>query len=264
MQSYASLRWVDGPRVTVYLGPEAYRIDPPRPITHPPPPPPVWPATEAVRRYEATPVTAHPFFERLRREPVDLRRLWKLLANLRACITLDFPRRLAALTARVDDDRIRAILAKQLNDELGNGDFSRAHRHLFEHMIGGVAATLEPPAVTEELVQPGREFGQELERLYVRADPHEGLGASLLVEVYGKQVDAFIADEFRRQRAVSPQTLEWLHLHEALEVDHVDESMVLARLLPSSGPRLDGAWRGVRAVADGSWRFFDGMYRRCF
>jgi hypothetical protein len=131
-------------------------------------------------------------------------------------------------------------------------------------MLEAISATLEPSAVTGELVAPGLEFGRELERLYVTADPFEGLGASLIVEVHGKHVDAFIADEFRRQRAVSPDALEWLHLHERLEVDHADESMDLARLLPSGGPRLEAAWRGVRAVAHGSWQFFDGMYRRCF
>ncbi|MDC3959955.1 iron-containing redox enzyme family protein [Polyangium jinanense] len=264
MQSYASLRWVDEPRVTVYLGPEAYRVEPPRTTVKAKPAPALEPATEVVRHYEATPATAHPFFERLRREPVDLERLWKLLANFRAAITLDFPQRLAALTARVEDDRIRCILAKQLNDELGNGDFSRAHRNLFEHMFAGIAATLSSAEITDELVRPGRDLGLELERLYVTADPYEGLGASLVVEIYGKHVDAFVADEFRRQRSVAPQTLEWLHLHEQLEVDHADESMELARLLPSSGSPLEAAWRGARAVANGSWRFFDGMYRRCF
>ena len=179
MHSYASLRWVDGPRVTVYFGPEAYRVDPPRARVTAPVATPPGSAVDLMNHHEATPVTAHPFFARIAREPVALGRLWRLLANFRVGVVHDFPRRLAALTARVDDDRLRCVLAKQLNDELGNGDFSRAHRGLFERMIEGLSAW-RPADVSAELTEPGREFGRELERLYVTADPYEGLGARSL------------------------------------------------------------------------------------
>jgi DMATS type aromatic prenyltransferase len=266
LQSYASLKWADGPKVTVYLAPEVYRVCPPRDASSAPtlaPPRGATPAEELVRHHEATPVTAHPFFARLAREPVDLGRLYALLANFREGIVRDFPRRLAALTARIDDDRLRSILAKQLNDELGNGDFSRAHRGLFEQMLANLAP-YRPGGDAAALVEPGRELGREMERLYVEADPYEGLGASFVAEIYGKQVDACVAGEFRRQRQVAPESLEWLHLHEHLEVDHADEAMQLARLLPEGGPALEAAWRGASALADASWHFFDEMYRACF
>ncbi|HEU4538577.1 MAG TPA: tryptophan dimethylallyltransferase family protein, partial [Polyangiaceae bacterium] len=160
MQSYASLKWADGPKVTVYLAPEVYRVGPAREPTAAAPalapsaatvtpvatarlaargvPVAPEPASALVRHHEEMPVTAHPFFTRVAREPVDLRRLYVLLANFREGIVLDFPRRLAALTARVADDRVRCILAKQLNDELGAGDFSRAHKGLFEQMLANL------------------------------------------------------------------------------------------------------------------------------
>lgn len=266
LQSYASLKWADGPKVTVYLAPEVYRVCPPRDAAAMPtlaPPRAAAPAEELVRHHEATPVTAHPFFARLAREPVDLGRLYALLANFREGIVLDFPRRLAALTARVGDDRQRCILAKQLNDEMGDGDFSRAHRGLFERMLENLAA-FRPAGFGDAHTAPGRELGRELERLYVEADPDEGLGASLITEIYGKQVDTFVAGEFRRQRAVEPEALEWLVLHEQLEIDHADESMSLARMLPEGGPALEAAWRGATALADAAWRFFDEMYRVSF
>ncbi|HEU4411269.1 MAG TPA: iron-containing redox enzyme family protein [Polyangiaceae bacterium] len=264
LQSYASLKWADGPKVTVYLAPEIYRVSPPRdPTAAPAPPRGPEPAAALVGHHEATPITAHPFFARLAREPVDLGRLYTLLANFREGIVLDFPRRLAALTARIDDDRLRCILAKQLNDEMGDGDFTRAHRGLFEGMLRNLAP-FRPEGAGDELAAPGRELGRELERLYVEADPYEGLGASLVTEIYGKQADAFVAAEFRRQRAVAPEALEWLHLHEHLEVEHADEAMQLARLLPEGGPKLEAAWRGATALALAAWRFFDEMYRRCF
>ncbi|MCU0682614.1 MAG: iron-containing redox enzyme family protein [Polyangiaceae bacterium] len=285
MQSYASLKWADGPKVTVYLAPEVYRVGPARDAAAAAPSlapsaatvtpvatarlaargVPVEPesALSLVRHHEEMPVTAHPFFSRMAREPVDLRRLYVLLANFREGIVLDFPRRLAMLTARVDDERVRSILAKQLNDELGDGDYTRAHRGLFEQMLGNLAP-FRPAGELEAMVQPGRDFGRELERLYVQAHPDEGVGASLVVEIYGKQADSFVASEFRRQRAVTPDALEWLNLHEHLEVEHADDSAEIARLLPESGPPLAAAWRGASALAAGAWRFFDGMFRVCF
>jgi pyrroloquinoline quinone (PQQ) biosynthesis protein C len=114
------------------------------------------------------------------------------------------------------------------------------------------------------VLAPGHALGAELERCYVSAEPYEeGVGASLVVEVYGKQVDTFIADQFRRQTQIPPSALEWLHLHETLEVEHASEAMDIARLIPS-GPASEAAWRGAKAVATASRAFFDALYRECY
>jgi hypothetical protein len=113
------------------------------------------------------------------------------------------------------------------------------------------------------MLAPGFALGEELERCYVTAEPYEGVGASLVVEVYGKQVDTVIADQFRRQTRIPPSALEWLHLHETLEVEHAGEAMDIARLIPA-GPGSEAAWRGARAVATASRAFFDTLYRQCY
>lgn len=258
IHTYAALRCQGKPRVTVYFSPETYGMLPPReaPVARK-----EQPATEIVDHFEAHSIAHHPFFARMSREPVRLEVLARLLTNFRTGITRDFPRRLAWLTARVGDDRIRSVLAKQLNDELGNGDFTRAHRGLFERMME-VLAPWAPPE-TDEVLAPGRALGAELERCYVTAEPYEGVGASLVVEVYGKQVDTFIADQFRRQTQIAPSALEWLHLHERLEVEHASESVDVARAIPS-GAASEAAWRGAKAVATASRAFFDALYRECY
>lgn len=57
--------------------------------------------------------------------------------------------------ARVDDFRVRSLRAAQLNDELGNGDFSRIHRVLFNQLIDGISPW-RPRDFTDALRQPGR------------------------------------------------------------------------------------------------------------
>jgi hypothetical protein len=72
-------------------------------------------------------------------------------------------------------------------------------------------------------------------------------------------VDAFMGEQFRRQSSVPPSVLEWLTLHETLEVDHVDEVFVLATAIPE-GPKADLAARGACDMARAAASFFDAMY----
>ena len=105
-------------------------------------------AEQIVHHYEQMSMAEHPLFRRMHREPVNMSRLWLLLANARIGITRPFARRLAAVTARTADEHVRCILAKQLNDELGSGDFSKAHSHLFEALVAGLDAW-KPASVTD-------------------------------------------------------------------------------------------------------------------
>jgi len=220
-------------------------------------------ATEIVARFAREGLAHHPLFVRLGSEPVDLRRVYLLLANGQAGIVRDFARRLASVTARIGDERIRSMLAKQLNDELGNGDYARAHSLLYEQFLGGLAE-FRPASISEEQLGPGRELGRRLEAIYADPEPYVGVGASLVMEVYGKQVDHRVGQEIRRHKTLNPESLTWLVLHEELEVDHVEESMQIARLVPEAGAPLEAAWRGATAVADAARDFFDGMERVCF
>jgi DMATS type aromatic prenyltransferase len=263
LQSYVSLRRERGqPRLTLYFSPEAYSTQPPRAVPAAAPARRARTPEDIVRLHEAEPLTNHPFFRRLRREPVNHGRLWKLMSNFRVALVDGFPGMLASLVARVEQDPIRSVLARQLDDELGNGDFNRAHKGLFERLV----AALEPwrsPEDEASLHAPGHALRRELERLYFEAEPCEGVGATLLVEVYGKHVDQFLGDEFRRQDAVQGECLAWLTLHEELEVGHAEDSLTLADLLPDGASRAAAA-RGAEAIAAASRAYFDSLYELCF
>ena len=140
--SYASFRAEAAcPKLTVYLATEQRAVG----ETHPEvrlvsaPSIPVEPVLQVIRRHEDEPITWHPFLQRLAREPLVMQRLALVLHNFREAITRDFARRLASVVARVEEDEMRCILTKQLNDELGDGDYSRAHRELFERFVDGMS-----------------------------------------------------------------------------------------------------------------------------
>jgi DMATS type aromatic prenyltransferase len=268
LHSYVSLRMDKASRrVTVYFSPEAYTVKPSialesgsHPVVNFNPPP----AEEIVRRYQEDIVLAkHPFFQRLGREPVNLSILWLVMANFWEAIVHDFPSRLSRVVAKVEDDRVRSVVVKQLNDELGEGDFSKAHKAMFRRLV----SALEPHRMNGDdakLMAPGREFGARLGEHLFCSDDYETIGALMMIEIYGSQTDTRLGDEFRRQQALDPKALEWLHLHEDLEVDHAGDSLTLARLIPNNAAALEGTWRGASGVVTASHKYFDGLYDICF
>ncbi len=267
LQSYVSVQQRRGrTQVTVYFNSEVHQVAPPRTISKRVQMSLPLPATEIVRRYEHDVVLEnHPFMEMLRRNPVDLASLWLVLANFWEGIVHDFPARVAHVVAKLDDDKIRCLFAKQLNDELGDGDYSRAHKPMYQRLVDAVAAHRVPGDLAP-LLEPGRQLGKDFGVQIFDPDPYVAIGAMLIIEVWGKQTDLQLGAQFRRQDVISHDALHWLHLHEELEVDHAEESMTVATLLPSpdAGPeaqkQLEAVWRGARGIADAAWLFFDRLH----
>ncbi len=249
------------PMVNVYLAPKVLCDEPTHAASLPLADPEL--PENVVAKHEANEIAAHPFFARLAREPLDMRALTLLLLNIREAITRQFARRLSSVVARVEEADLRSILVKQLDDELGSGDPTRTHELLFERFIEGLGEWTPEPLDAATLA-PGRAFGRVQEDLYLHRSPYEGLGATLVMEVLGKQGDVAIGEQLRRRTEPLPEpVLEWLTLHEALEVAHVDESFELAKRVPR-GTKARLAARGAGELAAAAWAFLDDMYRLCF
>ncbi len=217
---------------------------------------------EIVERFEQSePITAHPFMVRLAREEPQLPHLWLLLKNFQISISKHFARRLAGIAGRVEDDRIRCILAEQLNDEMGRGHFEHAHINLFSAMMDQLQPWA-PKVIDERVLGPGLRLDPVLAQIYGADDVFLSLGAVMAGEVFGKQMDQFIGDQFRRQSEVDIKSLEWLVLHEELEVTHADESSEVARLIPITS--LAACWQGACRLSAAGWTFLDELYVLCY
>jgi DMATS type aromatic prenyltransferase len=266
MHSYVSFKRDRGvAKATMYLAPEAHKSFPAgalaaRPMARPAR---ARSAEELVRWYETRErVADHPLFRRLAREACSIGPLWAILANNYVAVGDGFPRWLAHLVARVTDDRVRSVLAKQLNDELGNGVPDAAHRPMYQRML----ADLEPHALADRdaVLAPGRRFAAALAYSYVERPELEAIGGALVAEVYGKQVDQCLGDLFRRQRDVDPASLTWLALHETLEDEHANESLALAAMLPRDPAAQAAVCRGAEELATLGFRYFDELYEVLF
>jgi DMATS type aromatic prenyltransferase len=273
LHSYASFKRDKGkPKMTVYLAPEIYRVFAPGSLAE---------AGKAVARQtprdpeavvthyeERATIADHPLFRRLEREETDLGRIYAVLANGREGIGASFPRWLASLVARVENDAMRTILAKQLNDELGDGDPSQAHGLLYEKMLGDLGDFRPALAVSDPdtFFAPGRALARGLAELYTARPAFEGVGATLLMEVFGKQADQRVGGLLRRQTTIDPTSLTWLVLHETLEEAHAGESMELARLAGNEdgGVAREAMARGAEELATLAWNYLDDLYELVF
>jgi pyrroloquinoline quinone (PQQ) biosynthesis protein C len=216
-------------------------------------------AKAIVDEYERYEVSDHPFFRELKQRPVDYAALWLLMANVQCSISHHFVRWLASIISRIDDPRIASLLAKQLNDELGNGDYASIHSVLLERFVNGLKKHSER-AVPEDMLEPGRGLMEAMSKTFSASDPFEGVGALMVSEVFAKKMDSCVGNELRRQNALSSEDRYWLDLHEHLEVEHAEDSYELAELVPEQGPQLAAAWRGARAEWAALWGFLDEVH----
>lgn len=267
MHSYVSFKRDKGAlRSTAYLAPEVYRVFSPGSLAERkvPAPPRSRSPLELVRRLETVErLTDHPLFRRLAREQPSAMPAWVLLANNWVGVGDCFPDWLSGLHDRVTHPDIKRVLGKQLSDELGEGDPARAHRGLFQRMLADLESCA-PPGDREQWLAPGRWFKERLAEHYLGRPVLESVGAALVAEVYGKQIDQAIGDVLRRQSELDVSKLTWLVLHETLEEEHADESAEIARTAPQDAESRAAMCRGIDALALDGFRYLDRIYEVLF
>ncbi len=217
------------------------------------------PATAIVRYHEAIRVCEHPLFVNLRENPVNMPALWALVANTHAGISPNFVRWLATTIARIDNREIACLMAKQLYDELGRGRFEQVHSRLLERFVGALEPW-RPPVTHDWHLRAGVELARRTSLLFEGSEPYSAVGALIVAEVFAKEMDQCLGDEIRRQNHLSAADLEWLTIHEVLEVDHAEDSDELAVLVPRHGNELMAVWQGATDQWDALWTFLDDVH----
>lgn len=221
-------------------------------------------AEEVVRSVSAFSLSDHPFVQRVGREPDNGGYIWQLIRNTYEGTSIHFVRWLATVTARVEDDAMRCLLARQLDQELGEGDITRAHSVL----MGEFMRAIEPmrPATFEDTqLDSGRRLGQRLNEHYMSADPYEGAAALMAGEICAEQLIRAVARLLRAApRPFDPSMLLWLTEHDELEGGHADESIVLARMVPATPEAVASVERGAIGLQNAIWESLDELYSLCF
>lgn len=266
MQSWVAMRRQRGLlRLTVYLSTESRKVYPPGSVPARTFDEHLFPNAEALMRaLDNHGLAQHPYLQRLMRDPADTDSLWLLISNAYEGTSRHFIRWLAMVTARVDDDRMRCLLARQLHQELGEGDFTRAHSVLMDGFLRSIAI-LRPADFAERHLAPGHRLGERLACHYLAEDGYEGAAALMAGEICAQQLIEVVACLIAAQpHVLAPDMLDWLSLHDELESDHADESLLLARLVPDAETAIAAVRRGGMGLYQALWNFLDEMYQLCF
>ena len=199
---------------------------------------------------ESLDVGAHPLFRRLRSAPFDPAATW-LLFEISHIGARDFVSQLMSIAARVDDARTRAILVKQLNDELGDGNPECMHTVLFDQMMAAITCW-KPPRFDDAAIAAAHWLHRGLDEHFCNPDVYRALGASMAGEIFAKKFDALLYELVLKQHDIDPASLRWLTLHVELELDHADDSLALADLIPRRASALASVGQGAQSA----WAMF--------
>lgn len=222
------------------------------------------PAEEIVEFCQQYPMTKHPYFVRIQQEPPNLTALWSYFANLNQ-VTAKVPNWLANIVMRVDDLRIKSLIAGVLHDELGSGDIDKIHSTLMGKLIEGLDSW-KPQPDNFDPESPGQKLSEEMANFFAgdTIDVAWAVGSLISGEVYAEQMIFCLGKEVRRQKTVDLSVFEWLLVHEEVEGDHADASNAMAKIVPTSGPELESVMGGAKWKRDTLWEWLDGIYRATY
>lgn len=267
MQSWVALRHGNrGPRITIYLSTESNYVFRPGSVPAPTADPLALESAEAViRRVARDDLRDHPFLRRLMREDVNASFLWLLIANAYEGTSKHFVRWLASVTAVVDDERMRCQLARRLNEEMGDGDYTRSRGMLLRTFLDGIQRW-RPDDFKDDLLAAGRLLGKRLEKHYMSAQAYEGLGALMAGEICAHQLVDEAAHLMRRlpTNVMSPVAAQWLGQHDGTEGERAPALAELGRLVPPDRAKVEAVLRGAVGIHRAIWLFLDEMYSMCF
>jgi pyrroloquinoline quinone (PQQ) biosynthesis protein C len=209
-----------------------------------------------VAAYRSRDIAERGYFAWSRSQPTDLSRIWLLMHNLRG-ITHDFIRWLALILARTEDAVIRALLVKQLYDELGQGKPEDCHTVLYDRFYEALRRW-QPDSIAGnersafDANAPGRKLRSRLEGYFNSPDPTVVVAAFLVGEIYAEKFDQCLAEQLAHTRELSEEDMAWLRVHTVVEAEHAGDSLHLARRLAEVGADR----RLIAFVMDEVWSIF--------
>ncbi len=204
------------------------------------------------RKIFETGCNTNPFYELIQRRPLKASEL-KFFADQIYLNMMHFPRAIAGLSARVEDDAVCAELAHTVVVELGEGKPGRAHSELFEKTLVpmGISVTDWRSAYhtpeTLALVKGVRD-------LFLSGPTLSALGGNYALERTGLPMLQALYEGFRLLPGASIASMEYFYLHLAVEAEHIESmagALRVAMKQPADAvPIEEGAVRVGRLLND--------------
>lgn len=193
----------------------------------------------------------HPYFATI---GSDLGGVYALMSNARA-FSARQPYLYSSLIARLEDPRAQSILARQLNDELGNGDPDRIHTRFYDRLL-----EVFKPFGRPHSGKPGKELVVQAEKIMTADDPDFATGTFIASEIRSDQFQKWMGKALQSQTQIDLSKLEWIVQHQEAEPGHAADSARLFSYLPTEA-RKAAAARGARAFDGTMGAFLDAMLK---
>ncbi len=253
MQSYASVRWVDPPRMTVYLPCEAYapgtveKVRDGRRASG---------TRERTSEFSSLDVRRHPFFRRLADARDPTIPLCVLVANLRVALEPTVER-LRAAAGDVPERKMADMLLGLADGLAGSSDFVLAH----DAWLLSAACALATQDFAEpgpEMLEPGVRFAERAASVHGACEPYERVGGAMAGTVLGSEACAAIGRLLRETKGLSLDASDRLPTLPQPRVS----PWTLAEALSSQAHLA--VQSGIERIATAAWLLFNDLYEVCF
>jgi pyrroloquinoline-quinone synthase len=132
-----------------------------------------------------------------------------------------FPKILAGLSARVDNETIRMKLARTVVSELGDNGEGKAHFVMFEDVLAAVGVQLDDWETAQHIPE-AEALVEGLRSLFLVKPCNYALGAHYVIEEFGFPMIVALYEGFRQYDNWTHESFAYFYLHLLIEANHVD------------------------------------------
>jgi pyrroloquinoline-quinone synthase len=170
-----------------------------------------------------------------------------------------FPKILAGLCGRVEDEEVRRELAKTIVSELG-GEGGQIHFKLYEQAIEPLGITVAGVNEVEYLPETVA-LVDGIRQLFLNDSVEAAVGGHYTIELSGLPMIKSLYEGFRAFKPSTVESLEYFYLHLLIEREHVEWIHAAVEHVASPSARED-IRRGAFTIANLLGEFWDALQRR--
>jgi pyrroloquinoline-quinone synthase len=209
---------------------------------------------------KATDCVENDFFAAFRDKQFDVAAVQKFADQYYLYIRT-FPKILAGLSARVDNEEIRKELAKTVVSELGGGgEGGMGHYKMFKNACAALDIDVAPVGTVEYLPETTA-LVEGIRELFLEGSIEAALGGHYTIELSGLPMIKSLYEGFRELEGSNVESLEYFYLHLLIEREHVEWIHAAVEQATGGEESRSEIRRGALLIAELLGNFWAGVHR---
>lgn len=201
------------------------------------------------------PIAEHMLLRAIGEGKADTRAIYNILANGRDIATTA-PSWFEALIDRAPNAAFKALLARQLDDELGHGDVERR----FSVRLDRLLSALEPMvgSIDSRELEPGRNLLRNVRLCLFDPSFYASLGALVAAKYRSEEFGTWLEIVMRQQPRIAGSRYSWVTEFADIQAHHTTVGEFLLAVMTSKTQRAEAS-RGAREFDACLWACMDEM-----